>query len=147
MRKRFLQILIVLIGCFVFTTKCYSRGTTLMVDSVPKLSNDVAFNLMYNSLIYWHLYALSKDSILNQQSKILQGYYKITGIQTNNEQLLMDAYGVRTVLEKGKEQRIEELEKNLKSVNRRKNVWKVGTFVLVPTALVGGIVLGVKIAK
>ena len=93
------------------------------------------------------MYALTNDSIIAQQKAIIDGYVKVTGIQASSIEDLEEIYQIGQAVSKDKDMKIEGLEKNLKSVNRRKNLWKVGTFVLVPTALVGGIVLGVRIAK
>lgn len=90
---------------------------------------------------------MTNDSIMSQQKAIIDGYVKVTGIQAGSIEDLEEIYQIGQAIGKDKDVKIEGLEKSLKSVNRRKNAWKVGTFVLVPTALVGGVILGVRIVK
>ena len=119
----------------------------MAVDSIPKINPDLAFNLCYNSLTYWYRACGISDSILVQERAKIKVYEKITGISASSLEDLEQINKIKVAELAEKDLRLESLEKDLKSVKRRKNAWKVGTFVFVPTALVGGVILGVKIAK
>lgn len=97
--------------------------------------------------MYWYSYANKADSILNQERARIRLYEDITGIKSSSIEDFERIYKLSQQEKLEKDLRIEGLEKNLKSVNRRNKVLKVGTFVFIPTALIGGMILGVKLTK
>lgn len=85
-----------------------------------------------------------KDSLLTQEKNVTDLYKKITGIQASNAQDLERIYKMSLSVEKEKDEVILNLEKQLKKVNVNKSLWKLGTFVLAPSGLIGGFILGIK---
>lgn len=71
----------------------------------------------------------------------------MTGIQASSIEDLKRISDIQKVQKLEMEQAVISLGDELKKSNVKKKSWKVGTFVLVPSALVGGIIIGVKLAK
>lgn len=97
--------------------------------------------------MYWYKACGISDSLLVQERAKLKVYEKITGFSANNIEDLEQISKIKTAQIAEKDDAIATLTKDLKKVKRRKNAWKVGTFVLVPSALVGGVILGIKIKQ
>jgi hypothetical protein len=74
-------------------------------------------------------------------------YERITGYQGNSVEDLERVYKMNNVLREEDKLALEACEKDLKKVNRQNGLLKVGMFVLPPAALVGGIIIGTKIAN
>ena len=147
MRKFILAVVILSIGNYAYATNISLNKTTLAVDSVPRLNSDLAYNLTYNSLIYWFKQALVNDSLLIQERAKTALYERITGYQGNSVEDLERVYKMNNVLREEDKLALEACEKDLKKVNRQNGLLKVGMFVLPPAALVGGIIIGTKIAN
>lgn len=147
MKKCILLLAILLIGNFASATKSYLSDTTLMGDSVPKLNSDLAFNLCFNSLLYWHGISIQQDSLITQFRAKITAYEKITGYQGNSVEDLERVYEIGNALKEEDRLKIEGLEKDLKKVNRVNGVLKVGMFVVPTATLVGGIWIGTKIIR
>ena len=147
MKKYILAVVIALITQSVFATNINSSKTTLVVDSVPRLGSDLAYNLTYNSLIYWHLMALTTDSLLVQERAKIALYERITGYQGNSVEDLERVYQMNNVLREEDKLALESCQKDLKKVNRARKLWKLGMFVVPPAMLVGGVILGTKIVR
>ena len=145
MRKYILAVVIALITQSVFATNINSSKTILAVDSVPRLGSDLAYNLTYNSLIYWHLIALNCDSLLIQERAKIALYERITGYQGNSVEDLERVYQMNNVLREEDKLALEVCKKDLKKVNRARRLLKLGMFVVPPAMLVGGVIIGTKL--
>jgi hypothetical protein len=71
----------------------------------------------------------------------------MTGIQASSIEDLKRISDIQKAQKLEMEQAVISLSDELKKSNVKKKSWKVGTFVLVPSALVGGIIIGVKLAR
>jgi hypothetical protein len=91
--------------------------------------------------------ALKTDSLLVQERAKTALYERITGYQGNSVGDLERVYEMNNVLREEDKLALEACQKDLKKVNRQKGLLKVGMFVLPPAALVGGIIIGTKIAN
>lgn len=116
-------------------------------ESTPRLSEDQAFNLCYTSLTYWWYEAGILSQTLIKERQKIAAYEKITGIQATSIEDLYDISEIREAQRAEMETNVNALTKELKKANRRGNLWKVGTFVLAPTALIGGVLIGVRYSR
>ncbi len=120
---------------------------TTSQESTPRLSNDQAFNLCYTSLNYWWYEAKLLQGILVQEREKLSAYEQMTGIQASSIDDLKKISGIQKAQKLEMEQALTSMKDELKKANVKKKSWKVGTFVLVPSALVGGVILGIRLSR
>ena len=144
-KKFFLQATVLIASCVLSTSHLLSQTTSQ--ESTPRLSNDQAFNLCYTSLNYWWYEAKLLQGILVQEREKLSAYEQMTGIQASSIEDLKRISDIQKAQKLEMEQAVISLGDELKKSNVKKKSWKVGTFVLVPSALVGGIIIGVKLAR
>ena len=120
---------------------------TTSQESTPRLSNDQAFNLCYTSLNYWWYEAKLLQGILVQEREKLSAYEQMTGIQASSIDDLKKISGIQKARKLEMELALTSMNYELKKANVKKKSWKVGTFVLVPSALVGGVILGIRLSR
>jgi hypothetical protein len=71
----------------------------------------------------------------------------MTGIQASSIDDLKKISGIQKAQKLEMEQALTSMKDELKKANVKKKSWKVGTFVLVPSALVGGVILGIRLSR
>ena len=118
MKRIFLLLMIALTTSYAYGIKSYSSRDTLVVDTIPKLSNDQAFNLCFNSLEYWYADSKLKDSIIIHLESIIDNYINVVGIQSSNQADLKRLYEIQKSINIGK------CEDELNKENRRKKRWR-----------------------
>ncbi len=84
--------------------------------------------------------------LIQERAKIAL-YERITGYQGGSIEDLERVYQMNNVLREEDRLALEACEKDLKKVNRARKLLKLGMFVVPPAALVGGAIIGTKIAK
>ena len=120
---------------------------TTSQESTPRLSNDQAFNLCYTSLNYWWYEAKLLQGILVQEREKLSAYEQMTGIKASSINDIKKISSIQKAQKLEMEQALTSMKDELKKANVKKKSWKVGTFVLVPSALVGGVILGIRLSR
>lgn len=84
---------------------------------------------------------------LKLERQKIAAYEEITGAQASSIEDLYKIAEIRETQRQEMEFKISTLSSELKKANRGRVAWKIGTFVLVPSALIGGIIIGVKASQ
>ena len=137
MRKFILLLVIAFSVNYAYATNNNFNENTSRVDTIPQINPDLAFNLCYNSLIYWYKACGISDSVNIQLKAKIKVYEDITGYQGSNTDDLKEVVRINAEIEKEKNDKIDSLELSLKKYNRRKGIWKYTTFTLVIPASYG----------
>jgi len=132
MKKLFLLLMIALTTNYASATIYYSKRDTSVVDTIPRLSSDQAFNLCFNSLEYWYANSQAKDSIIIHLRSIIGDYIKVVGIQSNNQEDLQRLYDLQKSIATSK------CEEQLLTEQKRKKRWRKTSAIIALTAIAEG---------
>lgn len=133
MRKSFLLPMIALMMLCVNKTSASSSNDGCRADTLqPRISDDQAFNLCYNSLEYWYTDATSKDTIIYQLEAIIKNYVDVIGIHTTNQEELKRLFEIQKAISVG------QCEEDLYREQRRKKRWRKIAAVMTFTTLAEG---------
>ena len=120
--KRFTIFLVLILSIITANSqKLLGHQTpSLKSDSIPVLSNYQVqlINLNFNSMMYWYQTANALDTLYQLEAEKVKLYSRITGIQTNNTDALMQAYENKRAIDLAIKTENEMLIKTLKKENR-----------------------------
>jgi hypothetical protein len=117
MKKLFLLLLIAAMPVCVSAINLNLKVDTLKVDTL-QFNNDQAFNLCYNSLEYWWMYAKIQDSIIMQQKHMIDKYIVVTGVQSQKAEDVESLYNLKQQIS------LDEQQEKLNKETVRKKRWR-----------------------
>ncbi len=133
MKKSFFLLLIASTILCIKTTSASSLKNGCKADTLqPDISDAQAFNLCYNSLVFWWMDSQQKDTIIYQMNKIILSYKEVIGIEASSKEDLKRLYDLQKSLENESMQFAYDKEK------RRKGRWRKTAAITTLVAIVEG---------